>query len=115
MSPVEDRIETGWLFDFYGPLLTERQRKLLSLYCEEDFSLSEIAAQEGISRQCVYGDVRRGARQPEQYERQLGLLERHRRLPQGLGESLDILRDAPGEQAQRARELLAGLLSREEE
>ena len=112
---MEDRIETGWLFDFYGPLLTERQRKLLSLYCEEDFSLSEIAAQEGISRQGVYDAVHRGARQLEQYERQLGLLERYRRLTQGLGESLDILRDAPGEQAQRARELLAGLLSREEE
>ena len=112
---MEDRIETGWLFDFYGPLLTERQRKLLSLYCDEDFSLSEIAAQEGISRQGVYDAVHRGARQLEQYERQLGLLERYRRLTQGLGESLDILHDAPGEQAQRARELLAGLLSREEE
>ena len=44
-APVEDRIEIGWLFDFYGPLLTDRQRKLLSLYCEEDFSFSEIAAQ----------------------------------------------------------------------
>ena len=42
--PVADRIEIGWLFDFYGPLLTERQRKLLALYCNEDFSLSEIAA-----------------------------------------------------------------------
>ena len=110
-----DRIETGWLFDFYGPLLTDRPRTLLSLYCEEDLSFSEIAAQEGISRQGVCDAVHRAARQLEAYERQLGLLERYRRLTQGLGESLDILRDAPGEQAQRARELLAGLLSREEE
>ena len=50
---MADRIEIGWLFDFYGPLLTERQRKLLALYCNEDFSLSEIAAREGISRQGV--------------------------------------------------------------
>ena len=35
---MADRIEIGWLFDFYGPLLTERQRKLLALYCNEDFS-----------------------------------------------------------------------------
>ena len=68
---MADRIETGWLFDFYGPLLTERQRDMLSLYCEEDFSLSEIAAQEGISRQGVYDAVHRAQRQLEEYERQL--------------------------------------------
>ena len=45
---MADRIEIGWPFDFYGPLLTERQQKLLALYCNEDFSLSEIAAREGI-------------------------------------------------------------------
>ena len=59
---MDDRFETGWLFAFYGPLLTDRQQKLLALYCEEDFSLSEIAAREGISRQGVYNAVRRGAR-----------------------------------------------------
>lgn len=114
-SAVEDRIETDWLFDFYGPLLTERQRKLLSLYCEEDLSLSEIAAQEGISRQGVYDAVHRGASQLEAYERQLGLLRRYRRLTQGLGEGLAALEGAPGMQAQRARQILARLLSEEEE
>lgn len=112
---MEDRIEIGWLFDFYGPLLTERQRSLLTLYCEEDFSLSEIAAREGISRQGVYDAVRRGTRQLEEYERQLGLLARYRRLTQGLGESLAVLRDAPGEQARQAREILTRLLLQEEE
>lgn len=112
---MDDRIEIGWLFDFYGPLLTERQRKLISLYCEEDYSLSEIAAQEGISRQGVYDAVHRGARQLEQYERQLGLLARYQRLTTGLSKGLSILKDAPGEQAQQARALLATLLSQEEE
>lgn len=112
---MDDRFETGWLFAFYGPLLTERQQKLLALYCEEDFSLSEIAAQEGISRQGVYDAVRRGARQLESYEAQLGLLARYRRLTEGLREGLDALRDAPGEEAQRARDILEQLLSQEEE
>ena len=112
---MDDRFETGWLFAFYGPLLTERQQKLLALYCEEDFSLSEIAAREGISRQGVYDAVRRGARQLESYETQLGLLARYRRLTQGLREGLDALRDAPGEQAQQARGILERLLSQEEE
>lgn len=112
---MDDRFETGWLFAFYGPLLTQRQQKLLALYCEEDFSLSEIAAREGISRQGVYDAVRRGAHQLESYEAQLGLLKRYRRLSEGLREGLDALRDAPGEEAQRARAILERLLSQEEE
>lgn len=112
--PVADRIEIGWLFDFYGPLLTERQRDILSLYCEEDFSLSEIAAREGISRQGVYDAVHRAQGQLHSYERQLGLLARYRRLTQGLSQGLDALKDAPGEQARRAREILTRLLSEEE-
>ena len=112
---MADRIEIGWLFDFYGPLLTERQRKLLALYCNEDFSLSEIAAREGISRQGVYDAVHRAARQLEDYETQLGLLKRYQSMTQGLEESLNVLEGAEGEKARRAREILSRLLSQEEE
>ena len=112
---MDEKLVTGWLLSFYGPLLTDRQQKLLALYCEEDFSLSEIALREGISRQGVYDAVRKGARQLEAYEQLLGLAERYRRLTEGLEEGLDALRDAPGEQAQRARNILAQLLSQEEE
>ena len=109
---MADRIETGWLFDFYGPLLTQRQQSLLSLYCEEDFSLSEIAAREGISRQGVYDAVHRAQRQLEDYERQLGLLARYRRLTQGLSQALEAICDASGSQAERAREILARISRR---
>jgi len=112
---MDEKLVTGWLLSFYGPLLTERQQKLLALYCEEDFSLSEIALSEGISRQGVHDAVRKGARQLESYEQMLGLAERYRRLTEGLEEGLDALRDAPGEKAQQARDILARLLSQEEE
>lgn len=39
------------LFDFYGELLTDRQKEFFDLYYNEDLSLSEIAENEGISRQ----------------------------------------------------------------
>ena len=112
---MDEKLVTGWLLSFYGPLLTSRQQKLLALYCEEDFSLTEIAQREGISRQGVYDTVRKGARQLEEYEQLLGLAERYRRLTEGLEEGLDALRDAPGEKAQQARDILARLLSQEEE
>ena len=112
---VDEKLEIGWLFAFYGPLLTPRQQKLIALYCEEDFSLSEIAAREGISRQGVHDAVRKGARQLESYEQMLGLAERYRRLTEGLHAGLEALRDAPGEQADAARNILTQLLSQEEE
>jgi len=112
---MDEKLVTGWLLSFYGPLLTQRQQKLLALYCEEDFSLSEIALAEGISRQGVHDAVRKGARQLESYEQLLGLAKRYRRLTEGLEEGLDALRDAPGEKAQQAREILRRLLSQEEE
>ena len=41
------------LFDFYGELLTERQKEFYQLYYDEDLSLAEIAENYGISRQGV--------------------------------------------------------------
>lgn len=83
---MDKRIETAWLLDFYGPLLTPRQQEVLRLYCEEDLSLAEIAAQEEISRQGVHDTVNKACAQLEHYEQQLGLLSRYRRITLGLEE-----------------------------
>ena len=45
------------LFDFYGELLTERQKEFFDLYYNEDLSLAEIAENAGISRQCLFQDM----------------------------------------------------------
>ena len=111
---MEKKFTLSLLLDFYGKLLTEKQREIMTLYFNDDLSLSEIAAREGISRQGVYDAVHRAQRQLEDYERQLGLLARYRRLTQGLSQALEALCDASGSQAERAREILAQLLSEEE-
>lgn len=112
---MKDRFLLCELLAFYGPLLTPRQQALLSLYCEEDFSLSEIAQREGISRQGVYDAIHRGGRQLEEYEAQLGLVARYQRITQGLGECLAVLEGAAGKEAEQARAILSQLLSQEEE
>lgn len=65
------------LYDFYEPLLTEKQRTFLEYYFHDDFSLGEIAAEFGISRQAVYDNVKRAEQALEAYEGKLGLLAKH--------------------------------------
>lgn len=76
------------LFDFYEPLLTEKQRTSLKYYFHDDFSLGEIAAESGISRQAVYEHVKRAVQVLESYEGKLRLLEKHEALQQ-LAEHLE--------------------------
>lgn len=64
------------LLDCYGTLLTERQRNLLEGYYDEDLSLAELAQPLGISRQAVHDSIRRGERQLEALEAQMGIAER---------------------------------------
>ena len=64
------------LFDFYGELLTERQREFYDLYYNEDLSLAEIAENSGISRQGVRDVIVRGERYLEELEEKTGLVRR---------------------------------------
>jgi predicted DNA-binding protein YlxM (UPF0122 family) len=65
------------LFDFYEPLLTEKQRTFLKYYFHDDYSLGEISAESGISRQAVYEHIKRAEQVLEGYESKLSLLSRH--------------------------------------
>ena len=51
---ISKKVELNWLSAFYGGLLTDKQRQVLTLHCEEDLSLTEIAQEVGISRQGVH-------------------------------------------------------------
>lgn len=71
-----DPVRAGLLIDFYGNLLTERNRLFMELYFSEDMSLSEIADIEGVSRQAVHDSIHRGLLRLTQYEEKLGLVLR---------------------------------------
>ncbi len=116
---IQKKIETGWLLDFYGPLLTERQQELLRLSCEEDMSLAEIAQQEGVSRQGVYDILHRATQQLFQLEEKLGMLQRFRRMQVGLDGLLSFLNGVKGtasqEQVAAVKQKIAELLQADEE
>ena len=65
------------LYDFYGALLTERQRETFELYYEENYSFSEIAESLGISRQAVHIAVNKARDELDIYEVKLGLIAKH--------------------------------------
>ena len=67
------------LFDYYGSLLTEKQRLYMSYYFHEDYSLGEIAEQFRISRQAIYEHIKRAEAVLEEYEEKLQLLAKHER------------------------------------
>ena len=71
---MEKIVEQGMLYDFYGELLTEHQRKIYEDVVLNDMSLSEIAEEQGISRQGVHDLVRRCDRTLQSYEERLPLV-----------------------------------------
>lgn len=73
---MEKIVEQTLLFDFYGELLTERQQQVYENVVLEDYSLSEVAEDLGISRQGVHDMIRRCNRTLEEYERKLHLVDK---------------------------------------
>lgn len=75
---IEERIELSMLYDFYGALLKENQQRIFEASILEDYNFSEIAQEEGITRQGAYDIVKRATRQLKMYEEKMGLVEKFR-------------------------------------
>jgi len=97
---VESRWTQSMLLDFYGELLTEKQRECFDLHFNEDLSLSEIADQLGISRQGVWDNIRRAEASMKEIEEKTGLIRRF----EGTRRALEAIK----KQAERISELTEG-------
>ncbi|MBR6918219.1 MAG: DNA-binding protein [Clostridia bacterium] len=89
------------LLDFYGDILPERRRELITMYYDEDLSLSEIADIAGISRQGVRESIKKSEAELTKLEDTLGLAKRFEDLKaklQNIEHSLDsAIEDADNE------------------
>ena len=73
---MENNVKISILLEIYGNLLTEKQRALLENYYNNDLSLSEIAENEGITRQAVRDNLKKGENKLFEYEEKLGLMKK---------------------------------------
>lgn len=74
---MDELSEIVMLLDFYGGLLTEKQKEILSMHYEEDMSLGEISENLDISRQAVHDLIKRSLKIIKDYESTLGLIKRY--------------------------------------
>lgn len=86
---MSKNLDITLLLDFYGDMLTEKQRSFISSYYNEDLSLSEIAADEGITRQGVRDAIKRAENQLVDMEKRLGLVARFENMKSGLNDIIE--------------------------
>ncbi len=90
---MDEILEQALLFDFYGELLSKRQKEIYQYYVFDDLSLSEIAVEVGMSRQGVHDLVKRSRLMLEEYEQKLHLVEKFMSIKEKV-QQIDELLDA---------------------
>lgn len=73
---LKEKVELSILFDFYGELIKSHNKHIFEDYILNDLSLSEIAEEQGISRQGVYDIVKRCSKQLRNSEEKLNLVKK---------------------------------------
>lgn len=81
------------LLDFYGDMLTEKQRETIELYYDDDLSLAEISETVHITRQGVRDSIKRGEMQLNEFENKLGLAAKFQKYTGFLDKMDDLAKD----------------------
>ena len=93
-----DALEMTLLFDYYGDLLTERQRQCFDMRYNQDLSLSEIAEELKVSRQGVYDNLNRAEALLRNMEEKTGCVRRdlkNRQAIENILEAAEVLQSNP--------------------
>ena len=112
---MKKNLTNGYLLDFYGILLTDKQREALDMYYNMDYSLAEIAEEFGVTRQCIHRIILQGEKRLLEMENTIG----HAALYRAAEEMVRSVREAEnGGEAEKERlrdaaEALARYVERE--
>ena len=112
---TEETLYRTMLFDFYGELLTAKQKEYFDLHYNADYSLSEIAEETGISRQGVWDIIKRAEETLRKTEEKTGLIKRFQETQTVLAEmevTLEALTASTDGKARQLAEALSAQLKR---
>ena len=105
VNDLDEIVRLSYLYDFYGPLLKEKQRQIFENYVLDDYSLSEIAGEYGMTRQGVHDIVKRSSEKLEEYESKLKLYRRFRSARERLEKVEELVGDENLQNAEKIRSL----------
>ncbi|WP_352401165.1 YlxM family DNA-binding protein [Anaerotignum sp.] len=88
---MDEILKLTLLYDFYGELLTEKQKQVFEMHYQNDLSLSEIGEELSISRQAVRDQLKRTEKILIQYEEKLRLVERFQEQQRAVRKMKSIL------------------------
>ena len=94
IGKLDEIVTLSILYDFYGELLSDHKKQIFEDYVLNDLSLSEIATEQGISRQGVYDIVKRCTQELKEYEEKLSLASRFQSIKMKLNEIKEIVGEA---------------------
>ena len=98
---IDEITQASLLYDFYGQLLSKRQKEVMELYHEENLSLSEIAAEFDISRQGVHDALKNAEKSLKSYEEKLGLVAKFQKSSEAVKEIDGIIDNVIGRLQER--------------
>ena len=91
MIVMDKKVEISMLCEIYGKLLTEKQLNILDNYYNLDLSLSEIAENEGITRQAVRDIIKKGENKLFEFEEKLGIMKKNMKQEEKIASILSEL------------------------
>ena len=94
------------LMDFYGELLTEKQRDSLEFYYDQDYSLAEIAEDMDISRQGVRDFIKRGEKQLYEFEEKLEMVKKYNNISSNISRLEELINSIPADIREKATNII---------
>jgi len=106
-----DAVEMLLLFDYYGDMLTERQRMCLDLRYNQDLSLAEIAEELGVSRQGVHDNITRAEAHLAKMEERTGCVRRNQRSREAMQAILSVAEELKEHSDPKVRDAIARIVA----
>lgn len=91
---MEDILKLTLLYDFYGELLTDKQKNIYEMYYQNDLSLTEIGEEINITRQGVRDQLKHAEKKLFDYESKLQFLEKFQTQQKNISNIKENLQEA---------------------